>query len=221
MATGFEPKLSILPEQQRRLWPELRAVPQSFVLFGGTAIALQLGHRASLDFDFLTEQIFDPDKLYSDVSFLHGSTPIQKATNTLTCTVDRGGPVQVSFFATPALKLIEPPLVANDIGLKIASLLDLAGMKAAVVQKRPEARDYLDLDAIIQQSSINLSTALAAARLLYGQSLNPELTLKSLSFFGDGNLGTLTRPVRERLVAAVRSVDLDRLPTLERRPKES
>ena len=216
MATEFEPRLSILPEQQRRLWPELSDVPSAFVLCGGTAIALHLGHRASHDFDFLAAEEFDPDTLYGQVPFLRDSSTIQKSSSTLTCVVERSGPVQVSFFGVPTIRLINPPLVAPDNGVQIASLVDLSGMKAAVVQKRAEAKDYLDLDAIIHRGAIDLSTALAAARALYGTAFNPELTLKSLCYFGDGNLNTLPQATQDRLVAAVRSVNLDRLPEIKR-----
>ena len=105
-------------------------------------------------------------------------------------------------------------MVAVDNRLKIASLVDLAGMKAAVVQKRAEAKDYRDVDAMIQLGKIDLSTALAAGAMIYGASFNPENTLKSLSFYGDGNLDTLPEDVRQRLAAAVRAVDLDHLPDL-------
>ena len=44
--------LEILPATQKRLWEELTDVPKQFILFGGTAIALYLGHRDSIDFDF-------------------------------------------------------------------------------------------------------------------------------------------------------------------------
>jgi hypothetical protein len=70
----------------------------------------------------------------------------------------------VSFFGTPTIQLVEPPHVAHDNKLRIASLVDLAGMKAAVVQKRAEAKDYVDLDAIIRETEIDLPTALSAAR---------------------------------------------------------
>jgi hypothetical protein len=212
MASVFEPKLSVLPEQQRRLWPELSAVPDIFVLCGGTAIALQLAHRASLDFDFLGDREFDPDELYTQIPFLGQSRTLQKSASTLKCAVDRGGPVQLSFFGVPRIRFTRPPLVASDNNLKVASLIDLAGMKAAVVQKRPEAKDYLDLDAIIHLGSIDLATALSVARAIYGRTFNPELTLKSLAYFDDGNLDTLPGIVRDRLVAAVRAVDLNELP---------
>jgi hypothetical protein len=56
----FAPRLDILPEPQRKLWPELAAVPRRFVLYGGTAIVLRLGHRASVDFDFFSSIPFTP-----------------------------------------------------------------------------------------------------------------------------------------------------------------
>jgi hypothetical protein len=221
MATEFIPKLSILLRDQRQLWGELGSVPDSFVLCGGTAIALQLGHRVSLDFDFIASEEFDPDTVYTKIPFLQGSSTVQKAANTLTCVVNRKGPVQVSFFGTPTLRLINPPLVAPDNEVRIASLVDLSGMKAAVVQKRAEAKDYLDLDAMICQGGIKLPTALAAARALYGSAFNPVLTLKSLSFFGDGNLPTLPRAVQDRLATAVAAVDLSQLPRIDRGSSDS
>src|SRR3972149_3224347 len=149
MAAKFKPELQLLQGPQRRLWGELRDVPGSFVLCGGTAVALHLGHRQSVDFDFLGSAEFDPDALYHEIPFLKGTQPLQKSASTLTCLVDRGGPVRVSFFGAPTVRLIESSLVAPDNGLRVASLLDLAGMKAAVVQKRAEAKDYLDLDAML------------------------------------------------------------------------
>jgi len=45
MSADFQPRLDILPESQLRLWPELDAVPSDFILYGGTDLALQIGHR--------------------------------------------------------------------------------------------------------------------------------------------------------------------------------
>jgi hypothetical protein len=209
----FEPKLDILPDAQRALWAELAAIPSEFVLCGGTAIALQLGHRQSVDFDFFSSRAFDPAQLYSTVPLLGGSTVLQQAANTLTCRVERNDPVIVSFFGVPTLRRVAAPLLAQDNRLRVASLLDLAGMKAAVVQQRAEAKDYIDLHAMLQ-AGIALPSALAAARVIYGERFNPQLTLKALSFFGDGDLPSLPTSVRERIIGAVRSVNLDRLPVL-------
>ena len=57
--------------------------------------------------------------------------------------MDRGDPVKVSFFGVPKLPRLAPALVVKDNGLKVASLLDLAGTKASILQLRAEAKDYL------------------------------------------------------------------------------
>jgi hypothetical protein len=126
----------------------------------------------------------------------------------------------VSFFGLPDLARVHPPHISPDIGLRIASLLDLAGTKAAVVQQRAEAMaeygDYRDLDAILQDGRVNLPAELASARAIYGPNFNPKITLKALSFFGDGNLPLLPRVMQDRLAQAAREVDLDRLPIVSR-----
>lgn len=48
----FEHHLEILEEPQKKLWHTLKTVRDQFVLYGGTALALRLGHRQSIDFDF-------------------------------------------------------------------------------------------------------------------------------------------------------------------------
>lgn len=78
MSDGFRPHLEILPAAQRRLWPELRpAWELGMVLYGGTAIALRLGHRSSVDFDFFTERALDRGALSAALPFIERSTVIQ------------------------------------------------------------------------------------------------------------------------------------------------
>jgi hypothetical protein len=214
MPEYFTPRLDILPAPQRRLWDELAATPREFTLYGGTAIALQLGHRESVDFDFFDSCSLDPDQLVPAIPFLAGATITQREPNTLSCIVDRGGPVKLSFFGAPGLPRLRPPLIAPDNGLQIASLLDLSGAKARVVQMRAEARDYVDIDALLCDGRVDLSSALASARALYGVEFNPQITLKALTYFGEGNLQRLPRELKDRLVQAVRAVDLDRLPAI-------
>lgn len=189
-------------------------MPPEFVLYGGTAIALQLGHRRSDDFDFFSARPLDPMQLVPELAFLAGAKVTQRAPNTLGCIVDRGGPVRVSFFGLPDLPRLAPPLIAPDNGLRVASLLDLAGTKAAVVQMRAEAKDYIDIDALLSDGRIDLPTALASARAIYGAQFNPQITLKALSYFEDGNVRRLPQAVKNRLVSATRAVDLDRLPAI-------
>jgi hypothetical protein len=65
--------MEILPPAQKRLWPELRpAARLGLVLYGGTAVALRLGHRFSVDFDFFTDKPLDKQALRSAFSFIGG-----------------------------------------------------------------------------------------------------------------------------------------------------
>ncbi len=214
MIMDFTPRLDILPAPQRRLWDELAAVPAEFVLYGGTAIALHLGHRESVDFDFFGNKPLDTAELISAVPFLASATVTKREPNVFNCHVDRGGVVRLSFFGLPWLPYLSPPLVAPDNGLQVASLLDLAGTKASVVQQRAEAKDYIDIDAMLTDGRVDLPTALAAARAIYGTQFNPQSTLKAISYFEDGNLRRLSQPIKDRLAKAAREVDLDRLPVL-------
>lgn len=207
----FEPALTILPPPQLDLWSELDATPEYFTIYGGTALALRIGHRSSVDFDFFSNQSFDPDELDRTIPYLKGAERVQVAPNTLKCRVERNGPVLVSFFGGLGLGQVAPRDQARGRTLHFASLLDLAGTKVAVVQKRAEARDYLDIDALIR-NGVDLPTALAAGRVVYGRSFNPMITLKALSFFED--LPTLAADVRQRLSAAVEAVDPAELPEL-------
>ncbi len=211
----FLPKLDILPAAQQRLWAELGEIPKSFILYGGTAIALHLGHRQSIDFDFFGWHSFMPLELAGSLEFLAGGVVLQSEPNTLTMMIDRDGPVKISFFGVPKLRRIQTPHVSIDNGLQIASLLDLAGTKIAVVQQRAEAKDYIDIDAILNAGEIDLSLALAAGEYVYGPIFAPQNALKALTYFDDPELQVLPHDLRMRLVNAVRNVNLDRLPKIE------
>ena len=214
MPNSINPRLEILPPAQAALWPELRAIPRDFTLYGGTAIALQLGHRESVDFDFFGARSFDPDNLLRSLGFLSKAQVLQRQADTLTVRVDRNGAVLLSFFATPELGRIKPPWRASDTDLQIAHLIDLAGMKKVdVVQKRAEPKDYQDIDALMS-AGITLPSALAAARIIQGPQFNPQISLKALSYFQDGPLKDLPEDLKHRLLLAVRGVDVSQLPIL-------
>lgn len=208
---AFIPDLAMLPPPQRRLWPELAHTPETFTLYGGTALVLHLGHRTSVDFDFFSNVPCDPDELTQSLPYLKDAERIQVAPNTLTCRVDREGPVLISFFGNLGFGVVAAREQVQGTVLHVASLLDLAGTKVAVVQKRAEVKDYLDIDALLQHG-IDLPTALAAGAVVYGRSFNPFITLKALSYFDD--VPTLATDVRRRLTAAVAAVDITKLPIL-------
>ena len=78
------PYWDILPKAQRTLWARLVSLPEHFVLYGGTALALQLGHRTSNDFDFFSAQPIDPRQLYETLDFVAQGRITQEERNTLT-----------------------------------------------------------------------------------------------------------------------------------------
>lgn len=80
---------------------------------------------------------------------------MQVVSHTLTCRVERGGPVLVSFFGNLGLGEVAPREIAQGSKVHVASLLDVAGTKALTVQQRAQARDYVDIDALIGMALIS------------------------------------------------------------------
>ncbi len=214
MSGRFEPRLDVLPSAQRLLWPELSATPEQFTLYGGTAIALHLGHRHSVDFDFFASVPFVPGILVREVPYLRQAVVRQSAPNTLTVTVEREGPVQLSFFGDLGLGQVASAQAAAGPEIKVASLIDLAGFKAAVVTQRAEVRDYIDIHALLTKAGIPLTEMLAAATIIYGTEFNPLLSLKALAYHDDPALAGLSADIRRELITAVGTVDPHRLPIL-------
>lgn len=212
----FLPNLQSLPPAQRRLWDELRHTPKEFVLYGGTALALRLGHRHSEDFDFFSNKSFSPDTLRKAVQYLEGAEMSQFESNTLTAIVDRGGPVKVSFFGGLKLNRVKDPDVLGNNGVQVASLLDVAATKLATIQQRAQARDYEDL-AAIANAGISLSEALAAANAVYGKEFNGALSLKALTYFADGDLPNLSPATQSLLRALASGVNLKEVPEVQAR----
>lgn len=215
MTPSFTPRLDILPAAQRELWPELASTPPEFTLYGGTAIALRLAHRASVDFDFFTLAPFEPSALVNRIPYLKDAIVRQVADNTLSVTVDRGGLVQLSYFGGLAIGQVAPAERVEGPKFKVASLLDLAGMKAAVLPQRVELRDYLDIHALLTRGEIPLAEMLAAARIIYGDNFNPLLTLKALAYHNDFTLAELPKSLRGDLGEAAAATDFRNLPKLK------
>jgi hypothetical protein len=211
---SFEPRLDILPLAQQRLWPELSQTPEEFTLYGGTAIALRLGHRPSVDFDFFASEPVVPNDLLERVPYLKGSTVRQSAPDTLTVTIEREGPVQLSFFGGLKLGQAAPADRARGPDIKVASLLDLAGFKVAVVPQRVEVKDYIDVHTLLTKGNISLATMLASARAIYGSQFNPLLALKALAYLDDPALSELSADVRRDLLVAITATDPQRVPPL-------
>jgi len=119
--------------------------------------------------------------------------------------------VQLSFFGTPRLGRIRPPSPAGPVA--VADVLDLCGTKAWVVQVPAEAKDYIDIDALLA-SGIGIDTFLAAGAAIYGSAFSAQSCLKALAYFDEPGLSDLSPALKDRLRAAVREANLDRLPDL-------
>ena len=193
MLATFEPRLDILPVSQRRLWPEFDAVPSDFVLYGGTGIALQLGHRVSEDFDFFSSPGFDPDRLHMQLPFFRELDPadpdawVHHTCDKLEAFVNLNGVVRVAFFGgLDTLQRVEAPRRATESRVLVASLVDLAGMKMRVIQVRGSWKDYVDIHTLVS-NGIDVPTGLAAAKAI-DRSFDPVTSIRALQFYGDGTL---------------------------------
>jgi hypothetical protein len=204
------PRLDILPLAQQSLWPQLIDLPDHFVLYGGTAIALRLGHRESVDFDFFSDVPLDEtqkDRLLSDVNWLVGANVLQSDRNTLTVSVKHAGDsIKLSFFGGMRTGRVGTPDMTDDAVLWVASLDDLLAHKLKVVHDRAEGRDYQDI-AVMLEHGQSLERGLAAMDALFGSNVPAMITLKALTFFDDINEGErLTEHMKSVLLKASRNL---------------
>lgn len=173
-------KISILPKKQRELFNFLSGQVwlDSFYLAGGTALALQIGHRQSIDFDFFTKSSFDKKKVVKKAVefgtfelFTEGVDTIHGALNG----------VQISFFR------LEDKLLGETINfrhLHVASMLDIAAMKLNAVSGRGTKKDFIDLYFLLEKFS--LPELFEGYEAKYGKTVsNNYHLLKSLTYFGD------------------------------------
>jgi Nucleotidyl transferase AbiEii toxin, Type IV TA system len=198
------PRLETLPTSQRNLWPKLSSVGDQFVLYGGTALSLQLGGRQSIDFDFFTPGTVDAHDLSRRLPFLSGAFVLQRANSTATFSVNCPEPVKVSFSGGLDFGRVDEPRRFSDNGVLVAGLLDLAAQKVKVVQQRAEKKDYLDV-CVLLRNGVSLEKALGAAQSLHPE-FNPVVTLKALTYFDDGDLGTLDASTKSQLAAAASNI---------------
>jgi hypothetical protein len=209
----FDPHWHSLPAAQKEIWPLLAAsVDLGLVLYGGTALALRLGHRTSIDFDFFTEKRLNSAELKRRFKFLDKSEVIQDRPDTLSVLAPvTSGSVKVSFFGGVEIGRAGIPDRAPDGTIEVASLLDLLATKLKVVQQRIETKDYLDVAAILQ-AGVRLETGMAAAVAMYHPSFQPSEAIKALTYFEGGDLTSLPEGDRELLIRTV--AELRRVPVV-------
>lgn len=171
----------ILDDQRINVLPKLLPFRElGFYLAGGTALALQIGHRDSIDFDFFCLDSFDTTSLFSKIEqqfFGHNIVRLQDELNTLEIVVD--DVIRLSFM-TYKYQLIEP-VISTDF-FDLASIVDIGCMKLSAITSRTAYKDYVDLYFILNE--VSLQTLIDSLRVKL-PTLDPSLALKSLVYFDD------------------------------------
>lgn len=207
--------LEILPPAQKILWPLLSEIPAEFLLYGGTAIALQLGHRQSIDFDFFSAYPLNKNALLASLSFLEDARLVQPEINTLDCYVKTAeGAVKIQFLAGLDGKQgrVEEPLRCEDNGLRVATLRDLLATKLNTIQARAELKDYLDIAAILK-TGISLEEGLGCSQAVFGKHFDPGTSLRALCSYRDGNLSETPEAMRTYLTQL--AIRVNEIPTIQ------
>lgn len=188
-------RTDILPDAQRQLLSKLTSLRQlGWVLYGGTAIALQLGHRASVDFDFFNDRTLDRDALRSALPWLATAHVLQDEPNAWTLLAPSMDDfVKVSFFGELGFGRVGRPVPIEE-GLLLASLDDLLGHKLKVLLQRVEAKDYRDIAAMLGAGQ-TLRRGLAAAMALFSNFPSCE-AIKALTYFEGGDLSDVSEDER-------------------------
>lgn len=169
----------VLDERRINLTEDLSFLKTDYYLAGGTALALQIGHRKSIDFDFFTENNFDEDELlekFRKKLDKRNLKVIQKKENTLSVNIDG---IEVSCFTCnyPLLK----PLIETEY-IKMASVKDIAAMKLSAITSRATMKDYVDLYYILQDNTFDELISLTKKK--YPQ-IDTNVVTKGLAYFED------------------------------------
>lgn len=210
----LEPQLGILPPAQRELWPLLGDVPDRFVLYGGTGLALHLGHRPSADFDFFSAGSFVPTDLLAELAWLGPLTINEAAPDNLDLSTRTG--VRFSFLGGMALQVVAEPSIAAGNGLVIASVFDLAGTKAKAILDRSEWKDYVDIATLLRAGHSVPDIIGYATTIFDPLFVFPAATfLRALVYFEAGTAPDVPDDMKRDLEAAVVLAEHETIPTFE------
>lgn len=183
--------LEVLPKRQKTLFSVFAGLEwlSDYYLAGGTALALQIAHRRSVDFDFFTTLELDLPLLKKRLNKL-GEYKL-RAENEIILDGDFND-VRVSFFSLP------DPLIGQEIkvgNLRIVSKADIAAMKLAALSMRGSRKDFIDFYFLLKEFSLAEIVSLFEKK--YG--LNKEnvyCALKGLIYFEDAEKMTMPGMIR-------------------------
>ncbi|MBX2890510.1 MAG: nucleotidyl transferase AbiEii/AbiGii toxin family protein [Saprospiraceae bacterium] len=160
------------------LLKKLMALPemQGFNLAGGTALALQIGHRVSVDLDFFGDVGFDTAEMMSAIEEFAEVSIISQSRSILILNVN-GVKVDVVRYRYP---LLNPVLEVE--GLRLLSPLDIGAMKLAAITNRGRKRDFFDLFFLLRQFTMRQLIDAYNAKYADGSEF---LVMKSMVYFDD------------------------------------
>ena len=178
--------LEVLPARQAEVWTLLGTFAPDlerwgFYLAGGTALALQLGHRESVDFDFFTQRT-DVGPIVRERLETAFPELILREADPNTVHADLRG-VRLSFIGGYKYPLVRSA-VTTDAGIFLADILDIALMKLLAVSHRAAVRDYVDLAAVLRDR-LTLSELIEVSMKKYGPRFNAMVSLRALVAFDD------------------------------------
>jgi predicted nucleotidyltransferase component of viral defense system len=160
-----------------------------FYLSGGTALALQIGHRQSQDLDFFTNKKFNPKLLQKQLSHLGKLDDAQLAPNTLNTYLSQ---VKLQFLHYP-YQLLKPTLNWQDI--EVSSIEDIACTKLQTISMRGSKKDFVDLYFILKKFSLSQLFTMIEEKYT-GINYNRLHILKSLSYFKDADQQPMPRMLK-------------------------
>jgi hypothetical protein len=169
----------IFSEQQREVLPYLKVFNRKYYMVGGTAIALHLGHRRSIDFDLFTAKPITKHRLKKTLSTLpFKQFLLHEDIDQLHLMMNH---VKVTFFYYPFE--IEHNVKMRE-SFRIPSLLSLAAMKAFALGRRAKWKDYVDLYFIIKDHH-NIDEISAEGNRIFGEQYAEKLFRQQLAFHKD------------------------------------
>jgi len=171
----------ILTDEQFNLLPLIKLFSGDFGLVGGTAIALHLGHRRSIDFDLFSLKEFDNQKIRRKiVKFSKINQIIRDETDQFTLLIKD---VRLTF-----LYYSYPIIFSNNFEniIKFSDLPTLAAMKAFALGRRAKWKDYVDLYFVARQYD-GIRKICKKAQEIFGNEFNEKLFRSQLAYFEDIN----------------------------------
>ena len=169
----------VLNEAQQKLLPLMAQFRREYYLVGGTAIALHIGHRRSVDFDmFKPTEINHKRNLDRIVASGFEYQVTRRVFEQMNLIV---GDVKLTFFQYPF------PVASEDMFgnvFRMPSLLSLAAMKAYALGRRSKWKDYVDLYFLLTQH-FQMSEVTEKAIAIFGDLFSEKLFRAQLSYFAD------------------------------------